>query len=493
MRGEAEVSAQPIRRSLTGLAFGVALIVATQGIWACSPANAPKSQVRTATMGLFPGQASQFAPFYYRLGQIPVVGPDMTFDSSAGAADYARLNGPELKMDVDLWSREGDLGRIWLYAPWAWMGGSGPPTVHPANTLVWTVALLAFFLSCWWVGRPAIGWATCGLLSISPFYLYAVHGEENLFWLPGAVFLLVGALALPVAMGRIAPRWMTAALISAGAVVGLGGSMRREVWPIVLVAVAAPWFSRLRLRQIFGMCALPALAMVTIDWLQLGYFDAKWADAVEFVASRGGEPVTGQRMTGHTFWHPVWCGLGDFGSDKNYAWQDAAAYRYGFGEIKERYGIDVRWNASMRLGEKDPPGSSYTRMAGGYPHYEQVLREKVVSDIKADPLWYFRILVLRLNRIMATATPFNGIGYLAAAGLVWALVDRRWLDVWLILGSLSVSFSAITVYSGNGATWSGLFGVVGVAVTFDALLQRVRGVHTDSRDRGVAPAIVHPS
>lgn len=473
MKGESSTILTTPRRSLVVLFVGLTLIIGVQGFWSAAAPATPSTQVRTATMGLFPGLAQQFAPFYYQAGQIPVVGPSMNFTSADGAAEYARLNGSALKMDADLWSREGDLGRIWLYAPWAWMGSTGPPSVLLANALIWTAAVAAFFVACWWIRRPVLGGAAAALLSVSPFYLHAVHGEENIFWLPGAVFLLVAALSMPIAHGRVRVRWALVASGLAGVLVGLAGSMRREVWPIALVAAAAPWLAQGRFRNRVLLSSLPILMMVSTDLAQKQYFDRKWTDAVDFVSDHGGEPVTGQRMSGHTFWHPVWCGLGDFGSDKGYNWRDSVAYGYGFGEIERRFGVKVTWTSSVRLDEKDPPGSSYTRMAGGYPHYEDVLREKVVSDIKSDPVWYARILLLRFNRMLAISTPFNGIGYVALIVLGWRLFSRRWRDVWLMVGSLTVSIPALTVYSGNGATWSGLFGIVGVAVAFDAIAQKL--------------------
>lgn len=468
-------------RSIGYLAVGLGLILVVQAVFAVIGPNLPETQVRTKTMGLFPGLAAQFAPFYYHAGQIPVVGPSQTFTSSEGADEYARVNGPDLKMDADLWSREGDLGRIWLYAPWALTGGRGAPSVHLANWLIWSAALSAFFASCWWVGRPVLGSAVSFLLSFSPFYAYAVHGEENLFWLPGATFLIVAALALPIVEGRLRTRAMLAAAAAAGLVVGLGGSMRREVWPIVLVCVAAPWLSGKPVREKLAVSVLPIVMMLGVDAAQVKYFDQKWEEAVTYVSAHGGEPANGQRMTGHTFWHPVWCGLGDFGSDKGYSWSDDAAYQYGFGEIERRYGTKVEYGSDLRLLEHDPPGSSYIRMVGGYPHYEEVLRDGVIKDVKSHPLWFAKVIVLRLNRVLAVSTPFNGIGYLALGCFAWLVAKRRIRDLWLLGGSMAVSFSAVTVYSGDGATWSGLFGVVGLALLAeqaDRALSRHRNQRT---------------
>jgi hypothetical protein len=80
----------------------------------------------------------------------------------------------------------------------------------------------------------------------------------------------------------------------------------------------------------------------------------------------------------HAFWWGIWTGLGDFDRTKGYRWRDAAA-------------------AEAVANAGGPP------VTGWYydPRAEAVLRRLVMRDIRADPIWYARILV---RRFIATVT-----------------------------------------------------------------------------------------
>jgi hypothetical protein len=82
--------------------------------------------------------------------------------------------------------------------------------------------------------------------------------------------------------------------------------------------------------------------------------------------------------TRHPLWHALWCGLGDFGAEKGFAWSDRAACDY-----------------VARVTGQEPVRE--TLLAYMDPEHEQVLRDRVLRAIRRDPAWFLGVLGRRFR------------------------------------------------------------------------------------------------
>jgi hypothetical protein len=142
-------------------------------------------------------------------------------------------------------------------------------------------------------------------------------------------------------------------------------------------------------RGAWPRCSWPPFVATSLAWQV--YFDRKFEQATRVVAAAGGRTYHGPRDRYHTFWHPLWCGLGDFGEKHGYEWRDKAAARYAAPIVRDRY---------RALGkEPDWPYLFWD------PVYNEVLAEKIRYDITHDPIWYLEVLALRIGRVFTWTTP----------------------------------------------------------------------------------------
>ena len=177
--------------------------------------------------------------------------------------------------------------------------------------------------------------------------------------------------------------------------------------------------------MLIGTLAL-SFAVTTQLWSR--YWDLKFEDAIATVTAAGGMPLLSGRNSHHSFWHPIWFGLGDFGGDKFYEATDWAAYAYGIPRVNARHGTQYTRNSARSYVLNNTDESGYKLKPETIPEYQQVLREKILGDIKADPLWYLGVLRNRTERIFDSATPVRiGLG-------------QRFVDIpfsaWLVLAML---------------------------------------------------------
>ena len=81
------------------------------------------------------------------------------------------------------------------------------------------------------------------------------------------------------------------------------------------------------------------------------YFDSKWEEAENYIIENEGYVYTGGKIPSHKFWHPVFCGLGDFGTDKGYVWDDKVAYRYALPILEQRLHQKLHYSDRYHLDE----------------------------------------------------------------------------------------------------------------------------------------------
>jgi hypothetical protein len=255
-----------------------------------------------------------------------------------------------------------------------------------------------------------------------------------------------------------------------GLLVGTVRQIRPE--PVTILASATlaclvlPRTSWLR-RAALAATVFVSFAAVSAAWT--AYFDHKFDEAQQVVGKAGGQLYQGARDTHHMFWHPLWCGLGDFDKTHGYLWSDKAAKYFAMPIVEARY-------------RERGQGESNERFLFWDPVYEEVLKEKVVGDIKADPLWYAGILLRRMARVLSWTTPVRLTVGPWHAGLRWTgwaalpmLAALAWTRSWpalkMALFPLGTSVTAVLVFSGTvrGQTYSGWFHLMGAALLLAAV------------------------
>jgi len=475
------------RVRLAALVLGCTLIVAWQfGLLTAAATHDPKWRVTSAT-GLH--NENEFVYFYYYLDYFPVATTTPPTDySREGARRLIAEHGESLQNEFGHTIRSGDWGRVWLYLPHAWITGTAQwPSTRTATGLLFTASLLALYVAFWARGLALLGLLGAALIGSHPLQLYEAYTRENIFSLPISAAVLMLALHLPFLDSRKPnPRliWLTPLL--GGVFLATLRQVRLESALIVascfLAALLAP---NLRCRARAALAALLIMTFVATSLFWSDYFARKQNEAESVVRQAGGRIFPNPFLRYHHFWQPLWCGLGDFGQDKGFSWNDRDMAAYARPIIENRYGEKPpAWSGENNVYENDPWDAEgrFYRVIYELPHMEEVLRDNVVSTISADPSWYAGILLSRIERTLSEVAPVGlaagerharasvgGWWGLAALGL--ALWGRSRLAAGLLLFTLPLAFTSILIYSGGGNTYYSIYPMLGAALVLAWLLE----------------------
>jgi hypothetical protein len=410
----------------------------------------------------------KFVYFLYYLGLYPVATEkeDVVW-SREGARDVFARHGDTLLTEWQHSYRSGSLGTALLFLPDAWLRGTArDASVRPANAMAFTLGLMALFAAFWFIRQPVLGGILVLLLGSNPFQLHEVYLRDNTFGWPitTAVFLL--AIHVPLLGERRAPSWyLWTAPLAAGLLLATVKQVRPE--PAVLLlspAICYLALSGARWVARAGLVAALLAAYALVGWGWSAWFDAKYEQARRAVAEAGGHPYAGPRAQHHAFWHPLWCGLGDFGQKHGYAWDDKAAADYALPILEAKYHVEIPKAPRTRVLFENTywdEGRHYFVMPSELPHYYDVLRAKVLGDIAGDPLWYAGVLAQRAWRILRQTTPprvavgtfgldFPMHGALVVPLLALLVLRRCWTLLKLVAFSLPLSLPALAIFSGLG-------------------------------------------
>jgi hypothetical protein len=443
---------------------GLLLIPLWQLSFYTSAGHLDKRYVLWAATGLHDEQ--KFVYFLYYQGLFPVATEHEDPGFSRGAAEAViRDHGDTLLMEWNHTIRAGGLLGTFLHLPDVWLKGEPrAPSVRPCHAVAFIAALMALYLAFWRVRMTLFGALAVVLLGSNPFQLLEVYGRENVFGWPITSALLVLALCVPLLHGlRVSRYYLWALPVLAGAVLGTTRHIRVENVPIllsVLVVCALAPGERWRVRAALAVVCLVSFVGVSNGWR--AWFGHKRRVALDVVTRAGGHPYTYDRLTYHTFWPPIWSGLGDYGGKYGYEWEDGVAVKYALPILEERYGLTPKWSRVAHfLDEYWDPARKYRRSIVSVAPYHEVLREKVLGDIGRDPLWYAGVLARRVGRVFMETTPVRvGLGrhwlpvpmhglllLPVLALLVWA---RAWPMARILCFTLPLSATAVAVYSGRG-------------------------------------------
>jgi len=459
------------------LALGLVVLVAWQlsfSFFYGPGATDPRYRVWAAT-GLHDN--AKFVFFLRHLNLYPLATrAPIRADTRKEAEEILRTRPESLVMDENYTFRSGDRGRTLLFLVDSMRKGSTQNlSVRPANVLAWIIALGALLVTVSRAGAPAL--AVCLVLALGSNVTatHEIYGAEapgggpNIFGWP--FITVVGLLALHAGLllgrARGLGRWTALVPVVSGIFIATVRTIRSEPASLLASCVLVymiqhgmPWRKRLAL-----VAALAAsFSFTTVCWNR--YFQFKFEQAAATIERVGGTPYPGPYADYHEFWHPVWCGLGDFDRTHGYVWDDRAAYAYAIPIMRDKYHVDIPStdvSGNFIEGESWDAAGFYPKLFSELPHYDEVIRDKVLGDIRSDPQWYLTILAQRVQRILFDNAPLQVAwgarrlqlpaqvgGWLLLGAFVVCAYRRDSTGIALILFTLPLWATPLFVYSGRG-------------------------------------------
>ena len=465
------------RGSLIFLTVGALLIVAWQGSFLREPLSLDTTYTNQASLnGYYAPFGPRFFYYLYYTGTFPVASTALAPASAWNreAAERSLQSDPHLVNELGVYLRMGDLAKIFLLYPHVWLTGTPQgATLLPFNRLLGVASLLALFVSLSLLQRRLLGSILVIVLGSNPFQLWDLYAVNNVFAYATPVMCIVLALHGPVILRRW-KGWSTLLLAAfSGLLLATVREVRSEPALAALPVAAAYLFAWGGWRRRTALLAVFVLSFGVTARVWANYWDAKFHEAHRIVEQAGGTPFDGSWNSHHVLWHAVWCGLGDFGQNYGYRWSDGAAFRYAIPEVNRRFGTRYRlpkelgwWNYFLL--DYHTPRKKYQIRPETLDSYNIVVRDKVLSDIARDPLWYLTILGKRTLRILSETPPIRlslGSHFVDLPFSGWWVVPlvvalallRRWQELLLLAFFLPPSLTPLLIYSGCSLTLAGSY------------------------------------
>ncbi|MCE9616420.1 MAG: hypothetical protein K8T26_19275 [Lentisphaerae bacterium] len=456
-----------------------AFIVAQQRHYFVIPDRIAEAPAIRETSSIHEPHVFDYGLYYW--GLVPVYST-VVLDNRADAALYspdaaAKLlieRGDSLRMEYINCMRVGErMVKLMKYPLCLWQGS---PYAVSHRGVMGTIYTLGLVLLAFALGRHApfpLGVVLPVLLSASPFIAADIYRRSLTQTVLISASIYAMALLAPVVFDRrlrAGSALLRAALLAAVVVIlnnirSTPTAIYGGVALVILLYHGTSWPKRV------------ALLVVALG-LQAGFsrsFDAWWEsryrEASAVVERLGGQPFRGERKAYHAVYHAIWCGLADFDRTYGYRWSDNQPEGYAWPILQAR-GADVESNADQMGYVAAGPYIEYL------PGYGQVLRDRLLANIRADPVWYARIIGQRIRRLLFESDPAHlrirdtlltgprsPWPYLGVLALVLALGLRGYAKLFLLsLPTLAVPL-LVTTYGGQQLEFIGHLVLAAVGLT----------------------------
>jgi hypothetical protein len=421
----------------------------------------PAIQFRKDATGFCAPYAKPFLYFFYYTDNFPLatLNKELKY-SKQDAENEIKNNGKDLIMEYHHWARLGENARIFAFLPNAFLDGSpAKPSIKLFNTLIFVISLLLLYFSFWKIKKPLVGFFMVSMINCTPFFIVEVYGRQNIFALLGSCFFMVIGLNIFALMSTKANHIKIVILgLITSLIIAFLSEVRNEISIILLSLLLLYWLSnQLNLGWKIIYSILFILTFYGGKQSIRYYFDNKYKITSALVLQQNGHLYTGSRISGHKLWHPVFCGLGDFDTKYGYVWDDRVGYTYATPILQKEYGLNIHYSNKLFLDDYYDKDSLYYVKFDEIDTYEEVVKNKVISDITNDPLWYLTILLKRIARILSFTIPIPFIGWLLFPILYYLIKKRYWLYLKLIVISMPLSATSLLIYSGKGNTYNSVF------------------------------------
>ena len=234
-----------------------------------------------------------------------------------------------------------------------------------------------------------------------------------------------------------------------------------------------------RITRVLTLCTLFLATLLTTTKGFEMYFDYKVKQANKFVIDGGGTLHAGTTLGHHPVWHPIAAGLGDFGTDRGFIWDDLAIFKKSLPYINQKYNRKLEFQGYYYA---EPGMAEHEWLKPEtMPEYIDVVREMVVSTIRSYPWWYVEILKKRWQRLEYTFSTvriswptgdfsFPLSKWIFCPILLACILSRRLDRLKLVAFSLPTCFVPMFITTVQGTANYTISHLVAAAVGFEASL-----------------------
>lgn len=470
------------------LLCAILLIIAWQAVFYQYTYFIKTDYARRDATGLAYTYAKKFFYFQYHTGNFPLISEkEPTISSEKEAQTIIEQGGPNLLMEYKHWARLGDSGRIFMFYPDAWIYGKViNPDVKTFNALLFLISLICVLIAFNKFKHFFIGLLYVIVVGSSQFWLYEVYVNQNLFPIIIINFNLLLAIFLPFILNcKVNHVWIR--LLLAGIVIGLFASIRSEVKSMLVACfVILLIYNQKKIVVRFVSMGVLFFSLYLTTFFIQRYFDTKFEKTYELVNKHGGIVYDGPRINTHKFWHPVFVFLGDFDTKYGYGPRvnDTVAYRYAVPVLNEKYGMNIKYTGQLYIDDYYDSTKKYYKKFDEIDEYEAICKEKVLNDIKKDPLWYMEILFKRLWNNLTILSPisisffkinipipFTGLLIFLAVPFLW--INKNFEALRIILFSIPISLASIIIYAKDNITFNHVYHIIIFCLLINLIAKKI--------------------
>jgi len=387
-------------------------------------------------------------------------------------------------MEYRHWSRMGENARIFAFLPDALISGTAKPTLKLFNTIVFLAALLLLFLTFYKHNQALLGIVVCLLVLATPFYQYAIFRQKNIFALLASVYLLISAINVKFIFSENSSKWNFIFPLISGILIGFFTEIRGEIIVVFVTALIYYMFAggqKIVVR--FLLIILLVLSFLSTRNSIRKYFDNKYDETMQLVIEKNGHPYNGKRASAHSFWHPVFCGLGDFDTKYGYKWNDTVAYQYAIPFLIQNYNINLPYSGKYHFDAYYDSDSLYYIKFEEFPVYESIIKVKVLNDIKSDPIWFLSIISKRIVRIFSNTLPIPLVGWLFIPLLLFLIIKSRWRLLLFLVASLPLSLTPLLFFSGGNSTYNSIFPIIALSIIASLFYEKIKNSNESTKSQ----------
>ncbi len=412
-----------------------------------------------------------FVYFYYYLDLFPLTTTDTNLVySKTGAWNVIKKHPLSLRMEWNHWARFGESARIWLYMPYAFLTSSAQsPQIIFTNYIIFLVVLITILIISWINRKIVLGIITTIILGNSPFLLYEIYNNNNIFGLMAVYFVFLLLIHLPI-IWATNTKWIYIIPFISGIIIGVMHNIRAESSIMFLSCFIVYLFSKNKIFQKISLIFISLLTFyATNKSIQL-YFKNKYLQTYQIVKKYNGVPFEGDRTAVHPLWHPLLCGLGDYDNKYDFKLHDTDVYNRILPILRKIQHKELRYpgNSIYSMDEYYDSLGFYYKKPETINGYDSIAKQIFLSSIKKDPLWYGNILIKRLRDFLFHLSPI-GIGIYSKLitipvsgwfNILFILLlsyfnAYRFLSI--ILFTMPLGFSVILVYSKYNNSYQSIY------------------------------------
>jgi len=450
----------------------ISLVIFFQSFYFFSEVKVSPEYRRADATGFNHWWGQEFVYFFYYNELFPLATTDTSkVYSKQGAYAVINNNPKSLRMEWGHWARFGESARIWLYLPYAmWKGTAENPQIIFSNFLLFTLSLIFLFVSCWKSRKPFLGILLVIVIGFSPFMIYEIYNNNNVFGLMAVFVLFLFALHLPYIQNKNSKNIYAVASLT-GLMAGFMNQIRAESLPIIFSCILVYLFnsSFSIYKRIVPVILLLVTFVISSKFIQ-SHFESKFQSTRAIVVNAGGVPFDGGKTLVHPFWHPIYCGLGDYDIKYGHVLHDTAVYNYVLPILRKKTGQKLLYPGKTiyEMGEYYDSDSLYYKKAETIVGFDEIVKNRFIEVVSNDPLWYAQILLKRVKDFFTNTSPigitlnnkvieipFSGLIILGLLALLIYYKEFIWLKV--LLFSMPLGVSVILIYSAYNNSFQSIY------------------------------------